>query len=49
MFDTFTTLFDTLRSLLTSNESIDTEKIQIITSNKNNFLNITSNPVKKKT
>ncbi|CAF1569836.1 unnamed protein product [Adineta ricciae] len=44
MFDTFNTLFDTLRSLLTSNESIDTEKIQTITSNKSNLLNITSNP-----
>ncbi len=45
MFDTFNTLFDTLRSLLTSNEPIDTEKTQIITSNKSNLLKITSNPV----
>ncbi|UJR23726.1 hypothetical protein I4U23_026706 [Adineta vaga] len=43
MFDTFNTLFDTLRSLLTSNESIDIEKIQTITSNKSNLLNIISN------
>ncbi|CAF1345621.1 unnamed protein product [Adineta steineri] len=43
MFDTFNTLFDTLRSLLTSNELIDTEKFQIITSNKSNFLNIITN------
>ncbi|CAF0744007.1 unnamed protein product [Rotaria sordida] len=43
MFDTFNTLFDTLRSLLTSNEPIDTEQIQIITSNKSNLINITSN------
>jgi hypothetical protein len=46
MFDTFNILFDTLRSLLTSNEPIDAEKIQTITSNKSNLLNITSNPVK---
>ncbi|CAF3059288.1 unnamed protein product [Rotaria socialis] len=43
MFDTFNTLFDTLRSLLTSNEAIDVEKIETITSNKSNFLSITSN------
>jgi hypothetical protein len=48
MFDTFNTLFDILRSLLTSNEPIDTEKIQTITSNKKNLLNIISNPVRKK-
>jgi hypothetical protein len=48
MFDTFNTLFDILRSLLTSNEPIDTEKIQTITSNKSNLLNIISNPVRKK-
>lgn len=46
MFDTFTILFDTLRSLLTSNEPIDTEKIQTITSNKSNLLNITTNSVR---
>lgn len=45
MFDTFNTLFDTLRSLLTSNEPIDTEKIQVITCNKSNLLNIISNAV----
>jgi hypothetical protein len=45
MFDTFNTLFDTLRSLLTSNEPINAEKIQTITSNKSNLLNIISNPV----
>ncbi|CAF2870744.1 unnamed protein product [Rotaria sp. Silwood2] len=43
MFDTFNTLFDTLRSLLASNEPIDNEKVQTITSNKSNLLNITSN------
>ena len=45
MFDTFNILFDTLRSLLISNEPIDTEKIQIITENRSNLLNITSNSV----
>lgn len=49
MFDTFTQLFDTLRSLLATNEPIDTEKIQTITSNKSNLLHITSNAVRKKT
>lgn len=46
MFDTFTTLFDTLRSLLASAESIDAEKIQLITSNKSNLLNIIGNAVR---
>ncbi len=47
MFDTFNTLFDTLRSLLATNEPIDSEKTQLITSNKSNLLKITSNSVRK--
>ena len=47
MFDTFNTLFDTLRSLLTSKQSIDDEKIRIITENKTNLLQITSNSVNR--